>query len=105
LPVADVGIRSLPNLARIAYADLSLVDLLRNRMSHAISLEPAQNKADHATVLAIARDTATSVDIVQGMFDDEVASLTAQAKVRQYIGVIATRRVRRQLQEPASATD
>lgn len=66
-------------------------------MSHAISLEPVQAKSNDALVATIAHDTATSTDVVKALYEEEVAALTAQATVRQFIGVIATKRVKEQL--------
>ena len=56
-------------------------------MSHAMSLEPVQAKSNEAFVFAIARDTATSVDLVRMLYEEEVAALTEGATVRQFIGV------------------
>jgi hypothetical protein len=66
-------------------------------MSHAVSLEPTQARADHATVDAIAKETSTSLDIVQALYEEEVASLSAHATIKQFVGVIATRRVKQHL--------
>jgi Protein of unknown function (DUF3562) len=66
-------------------------------MTHAISLEPAQAKADRRTVASIAKETETSVEIVKALYEEEVATLIAQARVKQYVGVLATKRVRQQL--------
>ena len=68
-------------------------------MSHAISLEPARSKADEAAVAALARESSTSFDRVKALYEEEVATLVAQAKVKQFIGVLATRRVKQQLQQ------
>jgi len=67
-------------------------------MPHAISLEPTHARV-HATVDAIARETSTSVDVVKALYEDEVASLAAQAKVKQFVGVIATKRVKQHLRQ------
>ena len=72
-------------------------------MSHAISLEPVQAKSNEAFVFAIARDTATSVDLVRTLYEEEVAALTEGATVRQFIGVIATKHVKQQLRKIGSA--
>lgn len=72
-------------------------------MSHAISLEPMQVKSNEAFVSAIARETATSVDLVRTLYEEEVAVLTEGATVRQFIGVIATKRVKQQLRAIGSA--
>lgn len=66
-------------------------------MSHAISLEPVQAKSNDALVATIAHDTATSTDVVKALYEEEVAALSAHATVRQFIGVIATKRVKEQL--------
>ena len=66
-------------------------------MSHAISLEPTQAKADHAAVDSIAKQTSTSLDVVKALYEEEVATLSAQATIKQFVGVIATRRVKQQL--------
>ena len=71
-------------------------------MSHAISLEPVQSKANETVVATIARDTDTATDVVKALYEEEVAALTANATVRQFIGVIATRRVRQQLRALSS---
>ena len=68
-------------------------------MSHAISLEPARSRADEAAVAALARESATSFDRVKTLYEEEVATLVAQAKVKQFIGVLATRRVKQQLRQ------
>jgi Protein of unknown function (DUF3562) len=68
-------------------------------MSHAISLEPTQAKAEYAAVSAIAQDTSTSVEVVKTLYEEEVATLVAQATIKQFVGVIATRRVKQQLRD------
>jgi len=66
-------------------------------MTHSISLAPTPARADQAAVDAIARETATSVDVVKALYEKELATLAAHATVRQYVGVIATSRVRQHL--------
>jgi uncharacterized protein DUF3562 len=66
-------------------------------MSRDVSLEPVQAKANDTAVATIARETETSTDVVKALYEEEVATLTEHATVRQFIGVIATRRVRQQL--------
>ena len=68
-------------------------------MSHAVSLGPLRSKAAAASVAAIARETETSVDLVKALYDEEVAALDAEAKVKTFIGVIATKKVKQQLRE------
>lgn len=66
-------------------------------MSHAIGLESTQAESDHAAVDAIARETSTSPDVVKALYEEEVATLAAQATIKQFVGVIAIRRVKQQL--------
>jgi hypothetical protein len=68
-------------------------------MSRAIGLERTQLKADRATIDAIARETATPADIVSALYEEEIGRLTAQAKLTQFIAVIATKRVKQQLRK------
>jgi Protein of unknown function (DUF3562) len=70
-------------------------------MPNAISLEPTLAKADRAAVNSIAQETSTSVDIVEALYEAEVTALAEHAKVRQFVGVIATRRVKQQLRHLA----
>lgn len=72
-------------------------------MSHAISPDALQAKSGDALVATLAHETATSTDLVKALYEEEVAALTERATVRQFIGVIATRRVKQQLRELGSA--
>ncbi|MFL6577176.1 MAG: DUF3562 domain-containing protein [Povalibacter sp.] len=49
---------------------------------------------DRATTEAIAKETETDVDLVQKIYKDELTSLANEAKITQYLGVLASRRVR-----------
>ena len=49
-------------------------------MTHAISLEPAQAKADHAAIHAIADETDTSLDVVKALYEEEVAALSVSLR-------------------------
>lgn len=70
-------------------------------ISHAINLDPDPQKAHAAAVADIAKETATSVDIVKALYEEDVAALNAQAAVKQFITVIAVKRVKQQLRELA----
>lgn len=72
-------------------------------MSHAPSLKPTHVRADHAAVDAIAQETSTSTHVVKALYDEEFAALAAQATIKQFVGVIATRRVKQQLRRLAHA--
>jgi len=50
-----------------------------------------------AVINDIARDSSTPVDVVRALYEEEVAALAAQAKLKGFIGVIAARRVRQRL--------
>jgi Protein of unknown function (DUF3562) len=69
------------------------------QMSHAISLEQTQANADDATVDAIARETAAPADIVKALYEEETARLDAQARLKQFVPVIAVNRVKQRLRK------
>jgi Protein of unknown function (DUF3562) len=48
---------------------------------------------------AIAEETHTSLDEVERIYDEELTTLAADAKITQYLGVLATRRVRMKLRK------
>lgn len=52
------------------------------------------NKNDAATTEAIAKETATDVEVVQEIYEQELSVLATDAKITQYLGVLASRRVR-----------
>lgn len=47
-----------------------------------------------AVTEAIAKDTDTAPEIVEEIYQQELSSLASEAKITQFIGVIATRRVK-----------
>lgn len=49
------------------------------------------------TLSAIAKETSTSLDIVKALYEEEVATLSARATIKQFVSVIATRRLRQHL--------
>lgn len=73
-------------------------------MSHDVDLEPAQSKSNDATVVAIANDTETSLDVVKALYAEECAALSEKARVKTFVGVIATRNVKRYLRKLSSGT-
>jgi len=54
-------------------------------------------------IAALAKETETSTDMVKSLYEEEVAALSEQAKIYQFVGVIATRIVRQRLRELGSA--
>jgi hypothetical protein len=57
----------------------------------------APGKHDRAATEAIAKETDTSIDVVQQIYEEEFSSLQTDAKITQYLGVLASRRVRMKL--------
>ena len=51
-------------------------------------------KNDRVATEAIAKETETSVEVVQEIYEQEFNSLSTDAKITQYLGVLASRRVR-----------
>ena len=52
---------------------------------------------DEATILTLAQETDTDEAVVKCLYDEELAILQAKASVKNFIGVIAARRVRQRL--------
>ena len=48
-------------------------------------------------LIALARDTHTAIARVKALYDREVAALEAQARIRNFISVLAYKRVKRLL--------
>ena len=55
--------------------------------------EPSKDGA----LLALAKKTQSSIQLVTALYDEEVAKLEANSQVKKYIGVIARRRVAQRL--------
>jgi Protein of unknown function (DUF3562) len=66
-------------------------------MSQAISLETVQSKSNETFVSAIAYETETPIDVVRALYEEEVTTLAQSATVRQFVGLIATKRVKQHL--------
>jgi hypothetical protein len=54
----------------------------------------ASRQNDKATTEAIARDTDTDIERVQEIYEQELSLLATDAKITQFLGVLATRRVK-----------
>ena len=48
---------------------------------------------------AIAKETHTSIDEVEKIYEQELTQLASEAKITQYLGVLTTRRVRARLRK------
>jgi Protein of unknown function (DUF3562) len=82
-----------------SYADRSTAWTQVLQMSHAISLERTQPHAADATIDAIARETAVPADFVKALYEEESARLNAQARLKQFVSVIAIKRVKQRLRK------
>jgi hypothetical protein len=57
-------------------------------------------EGDEATVAALAQKTRTSIEVVKHLYDEEIAELQSKSTVKNFIGVIASRRARQRLMAP-----
>ena len=56
-------------------------------------------KQDRTATEALAKETHTSVEEVQKLLDEEIEELANDAKITQYLGVLANRRVKMRLRK------
>lgn len=68
-------------------------------MTHAIELRTDAQKRDEASVDAIARETETSADVVKVLYEEELQALNSKARVKQFVTVLAMKRVKQQLRD------
>ena len=61
-------------------------------------------RRDDATIAALAEETRTDQAVVQSLYQEELATLEEQASVKNFIGVIAARRVKERLTAPRQRT-
>lgn len=54
-------------------------------------------RVDEATIAALANQTNTDRSIVKCLYAEELAILESQASIKNFIGIIAARRVRQRL--------
>ncbi len=59
----------------------------------------SKQKTVRAAAEAIARETATSIDKVEEIYEQELSELAHDAKITQYLGVLASRRVKERLKK------
>jgi hypothetical protein len=55
------------------------------------------SRVDEATIAALAIQTDTDRSIVKSLYAEELAHLESQASIKNFIGIIAARRVRQRL--------
>jgi K+-transporting ATPase c subunit len=56
-------------------------------------------KLDAKVAEDIARETGTRVDVVQRIYEEELATLVDRARITQFLGLLADRRVRVRLRQ------
>ena len=66
-------------------------------MPHVDSKTRALPRREKGTIAALADETHTDEAVVQGLYEEELAALDAKSSVKNFIGVIAARRVRQRL--------
>lgn len=55
---------------------------------------PLASNDDRALAEAIAKETDTDVEVVEEIYRNELSTLANDARITQYLGVLASRRVR-----------
>jgi hypothetical protein len=63
------------------------------------SRQASMRKKDREVTEAIAKETNTSVEEVQKIYAEELNELAGDAKITQYLGVLASRRVKMRLRK------
>jgi hypothetical protein len=58
---------------------------------------PVAMKAASRLAESIAKETDSPIDVAREIYDEEFSALEAQAKIKQYVGVIASRRAKLRL--------
>jgi hypothetical protein len=56
--------------------------------------------SDEAAIASLAKETQTPTQVVRRLYDQEMAALHGNARVKNFIGVIAARRVKKHLNAP-----
>jgi hypothetical protein len=69
-----------------------------NRTTH------TRRSRDEATIAALAEETHTDHAVVHSLYEEELAALDAESSVKNFIGVIAARRVKKRLTAPHERT-
>ena len=66
----------------------------------ATPLRPFANTRNHeSSQESIARETHTSIDEVEKIYEQELTQLASEAKITQYLGVLTSKRVRMRLRK------
>jgi DNA-directed RNA polymerase specialized sigma subunit len=62
-------------------------------------IRTASRQNDKTATEAIAKDTDTAIERVQEIYEQELSLLATDAKITQFLGVLATRRVKMMLRK------
>lgn len=63
-------------------------------------IRPASaNNNDHSATEALARETDTDVQLVKEIYEEELTTLSSDAKITQFLGVLTSRRVKLRLRK------
>jgi Protein of unknown function (DUF3562) len=67
-----------------------------------VAAPSSPGSASHeATVAFLAKETQTPAHVVKRLYDEEMAALQANSRVKNFVSVIAARRVKKQLNSSA----
>ena len=66
-------------------------------MGHSASSTHGLARKHEATITTLAQETDTDAAVVKCLYDEEIEKLQAQSSVKNFIGVIAARRVRKRI--------
>jgi hypothetical protein len=77
-----------------------IFSLRRAALANAKRTTHRQRSGDAATIAALAEKTHTDEAVVQCLYEEERAALEARSSVKNFIGVIAARRVKQRLTAP-----
>ena len=61
------------------------------------ALSHTHSQSDERAIASLAKETDTAPDVVKHLYDEEIAKLRARSNVKNFIGVIAGRRVKERL--------
>jgi DNA transposition AAA+ family ATPase len=66
-------------------------------LAHRASATHGLPRKDEATIATLAQETDTDAAVVRSLYEEEMDKLHAQSSVKNFIGVIAARRVRERI--------
>jgi hypothetical protein len=92
-------LQSIPTAPRVAfgYCGISVCNTGSANLLDAAAPIRQHSPADEAVIAALAHRTHTARELVQRLYEEELAALHAQASVKHFVPIIAGRRVRQRL--------